>query len=234
MRPFVLWTQQRTASCALFGALLAMAEDKPFAGEPFNGWNDAPLRLKTMKAMVRDGVLIKHLFDLATNEFNVAFAREANEAGYNHVRLMRLDESARLLSLGLAEQSGAWLAGDPKRHDLIEGKMKVGPLRVNDLVQRSLCGRRKWARIEEVVRPLLTIATEHVLAPGSRRLQLMRLLAFLGLDSGKIEKAEAELQDKDQASYRIAHLVPNIAEFREAAAQAQMMIFGQVMWRAQE
>lgn len=217
--PFIIWANQRTASSSLFSALRSLS-NRPWAGdEPFDKGESGPRQFSDirseaeLRAICRDGWLIKHVFDRLPIEFNLTLARISSLAGYRHVRLIRADEAARLLSLGLADQ-GFWRKNSIQK--CLAERRPIAPVRINSLLNRGRVASEQWRKINSLLSNCLYVRSESIMSPISsiRRPALRSLLAFLGLPTERLGEIEDTMFDGAHESSRIAHLVPNIGELR--------------------
>lgn len=152
-RPFIIWTLQRTGGTALAHTLMGLSEHPAAEHEPFNWAQDKPREfwpiveawrasgdrgalLRQLRDVAAHGRLIKHCFELFNMSFNSALLEATANAGYRHVLLLRVDESARLVSKFIAEAQGTWFAdyGREVYAEVEQGRRNLAPIPV-DLIQ---------------------------------------------------------------------------------------------------
>jgi hypothetical protein len=159
-RPFVLWTMQRTGGTALADALMRHSEHPSAEHEPFNwsrdrareSWpiverwiasGDRAGLVADLQGLASNAYLIKHCFELFSASFNVALLEATAGAGYRHILLRRMDETARLVSKFIAEAHGAWFPeyGREVYADVANGDRQLHPIPV-DLI-RAQCAHAR-------------------------------------------------------------------------------------------
>lgn len=134
--PFAIWTMRRTGGTTLTDLLMKLSEYPTIAHEPFNGdrifghvstnWYEHKDEAKTraaLRSMLQARPLLKHCFELHGHRFNALLLSTLQELGYRQILLTREDEVARILSLQLAEATGAWgKAGSERRYAIFQGE----------------------------------------------------------------------------------------------------------------
>jgi hypothetical protein len=221
--PCLIWADPRTGSSALFYAL-ARVIGPPARYEPFQYDGDEPAAwTHVYRDWCRDGdpaalyrvmsqrVLIKHIPEAFDDNFNADLARAAEYHGYRHIRLVRLDTFARLVSRGVAEQLDAW-TGPPG------GVRELAPIDVPHLTATLRLDAARWRAIVPHLTAALTVKTEDLTSEhaGRRRECLTRILRFLEISREHMGAVEDELSRGDQNTSGVARLVPNLGELREA------------------
>jgi hypothetical protein len=222
----LIWADPRTGSSALFNALSRVMGQRS-AYEPFqygshpNQWawiyenwcvDGDPAAL--YRAVGQVG-LIKHIPEAFDDNFNADLARAAEYHGYRHIKLVRVDTFARLLSRGIAEQLDAW---DGPPADI--GPDDIGPLDVPHLISDLRLDGSRWLAIAPHLTAVLTMRTEDFTNPSCRTRHncLARMLRFLELPRESLRALVEHLAAGRQGTSRIAPWVPNLDELRIALA----------------
>jgi hypothetical protein len=228
--PWIIWTEPRTGGTALSAALKAVSEHPAVEDEPFQygehpkqfahiyeAWCETGDTLALSRLLGRH-VLIKHIPEAFDDEFNSELVRAAERHGYRHVRLVRLDIFARLVSRSVAEQLDAWEVS--RARPALANITHLEPLDVPHLLSDFRLGNARWAALQRGITSCLTICTEDVVSRyHDRRHKCLRLLLrFLGLAPGLISDVDAILQNSGQNTESVWHLIPNLRELRTAMA----------------
>jgi hypothetical protein len=230
--PFIIWTEPRTAGTALSAALKSISEhpsveDEPFQygpnpkalGHVYEDWcldgDPAPL----YRVLARR-VLIKHIPEAFDDNFNADLSRAAEYNGYRHIRLVRLDTFARLVSRGVAEQLDAWgTHADARLGDLRPGDLR--PLDVPHLVGDARVDARRWQAVLPHLTAVLNVRTEDLVSRfvSRRHARLRRVLRFLALPPEGLGALDRAMARGGQDTSRVWPLVPNLGELRDALAR---------------
>jgi hypothetical protein len=215
MRPFIVWTLRRTGGTTLSSileqhSLLPTIEHEPFlpgrvfgnvarAHEAKNrtGFRDG------LKQIMADRYPLKHCIDTHPLEFSIDLAKILGDE-YGHVILLRRNESLRLLSLAMAEATGAW------RYDSKNEVQRQIRLPIRKF-------RREYGRCRSLVKALSDVLSDRPttayfedLYEGSMsaRLEaLNRVAQFLKLDSiAEDSDLAARLVEREQSKAARAYL----------------------------
>lgn len=207
-----------------------MLSEHPDAdGEPFDGRNCqfshvpfSPKRDQMLCDIVHKRWTIRHIFYQLPLKFNLAFARVSTAAGYRHIYLCR-DPVARAVSLTIAEQLDTWISSDATDTEL-DRCAHLAPVDVQRAAHLDRRARTMWHLIRPELRHM-ELAYYERLFIGSlehRRRALWRLVQFLNLSPILWHRHRSEidylLMRGGQDSQRLRHLIPNMAELREALA----------------
>jgi len=251
--PFVIWTFRRTGGTTLTDLMMDLSEHPRIDQEPFNWdrclghvsrhWYDThdAARLEAdLDAVLADKPLIKHCHELHPDAFNDALFAAAHRHGYRQLVLDRRDEVGRMLSLELAQMTGAWgKHGSTKRYDRVErGEDVLPPIDIAAaLGHMRLCQARRHAlraRIDAYVpggtdgtgeaAAVTVVLFEDIYAcpieEGRPRVRV--LLQDLGLTrndpAGVRQRITHALRWQGQGSARILPFVPNLDAARDALA----------------
>jgi len=231
--PWIIWTRQRTAGIALSNALLAVDGTRLADSEPFDGsvevrrFSYVPklgrrARGDALRQICREGWCLKHCYDRLSLSFNLELAEATNRAGYRHVHLVRRNELARLISLGVAENEVTWLAKSELTvaafREIRSGQRKMKPLDVVSLVERSKLADFTWGQIGPHLSRCKTVWTEEVVSPSAsqRHAALSELLIHLGMPPVALAVVEDKLKDSGQDTFSLWSFVPNIDALRRA------------------
>lgn len=199
LRPFVIWTLQRTGGTNLTRQLVRLSGLPRTEHEPFNegrayghvtaAWRkdrDALAMGAAMQEIAAEHQVIKHCVEMVPPEINGGLALATAAAGYQHVFLYRRQPKGRLLSLHYARVSGIWGNRMKTGQPPTEEELRRHPLPVNELVERERRGMRALQRVwdglvEMGVHPL-AIAYEDLYQSTPARSQhvLQRLFDELG------------------------------------------------------
>lgn len=229
--PWIIWADPRTGGTALSAALKAISPHPAVEDEPFQ-YGPHPKQLAHVyEAWCRDGdpghvydalkhrALIKHIPEAFDDGFNAHLARAAEFHGYRHVRILRCDTFAQLVSRGIAEQLNAWAAKDGRRL-LAMRTAPLKPLDVGLLIANYRLGNVRWRNVLPEIGTLLTIRTEDFTSRNRERRHdcLRKLLRYLGEPPAALAIVDQALQDSGQESDAAWKLVPNLSELRLALA----------------
>ena len=110
MKPFIIWTLQRTGGTSLRVFLEHALGGVQVLAEPFNindecgwvtkGWDQRKNQNETQNSLavaLKEKPLMKHTFELRLNGFNLELLNAAISLEYQHIFLGRRDEVARIL-----------------------------------------------------------------------------------------------------------------------------------------
>src|SRR5580700_3582495 len=155
--PFILWTLQRTGGTNLFNLLVEMSTHTAAEHEPFNFDRRQPRQFAkvyldwrntrdvgALHAICAKRVLIKHVYEWFDDDFNTSLSMAADKYAYRHVHLLRRDSVARLISKGVAEESGVWYPPDAEKifPQVLKGQRQI-KLDVPYLVRKHDLAERK-------------------------------------------------------------------------------------------
>jgi hypothetical protein len=235
MAPFLIWTLRRTGGTALTALLTECSGLQAWQDEAFNldrehGAIARAYELSGNAAALEaalDGVLsqrrvLKHSLETVAWPVSRALLHRSLALGYRHVLLLRLNETQRLLSLLLAELTGAWSAQDAQTRyrELAEGRLTLPPA---DLAVVRHYVNASAAVLGRMMRALLVAGVDYhpvfyeelfTGAEEQRREQFNALLAHLGLPPRAPDDAAVghALMELDQRTRRIYHFLPNLTE----------------------
>lgn len=160
LRPFVIWTLQRTGGTNLTRQLVRLSGLPRTEHEPFNegrayghvtaAWRkdrDALAMGAAMQEIAAEHQVIKHCVEMVPPEINGGLALATAAAGYQHVFLYRRQPKGRLLSLHYARVSGIWGNRMKTGQPPTEEELRRHPLPVNELVERERRGMRALQRV---------------------------------------------------------------------------------------
>ncbi|HEU0223726.1 MAG TPA: hypothetical protein VFR34_16155 [Paracoccaceae bacterium] len=234
-RPILIWTFRRSGGTSLARLLFAHAATPHWQDEALNPDRElgavtrafretgdaAALEAALATSMVA-GKSLKHCLDTVPFPVSSRLLRAAG--GHAHMLLLRLGEADRLISLALAQQTGAW--GRAEASGLQE-RLRSGALRLAPLERKTIReqGTRDAATLGRFLRlafarrlPLATVFFEDLFTgEAAARIAAYRGLAeSLGLDLEGLPEAvlKRHLFDAAQESPAIADFVPNIDEIR--------------------
>ena len=121
VRPFIIWTLQRTGGTNLTQQLTVRSGLPGTEHEPFNQgrifghvteqWlkdRDPDQLQRAVESVCQRGVIIKHCVETVPWEITEALVRASVRAGYRHLFLYRKNALDRLLSLHFAQKTGVW------------------------------------------------------------------------------------------------------------------------------
>ncbi|WP_374675092.1 hypothetical protein [Ideonella sp.] len=199
VRPFVIWTLQRTGGTNLTRQLVRLSGLPRTEHEPFNegrayghvtaAWRkdrDALAMGAAMQEIAAEHQVIKHCVEMVPPEINGGLALATAAAGYQHVFLYRRQPKGRLLSLHYARVSGIWGNRMKTGQPPTEEELRRHPLPVPELVERERRGmralQRVWDGLVEMGAHPLAIAYEDLYQSPPARSQhvLQRLFDELG------------------------------------------------------
>jgi len=245
--PFFIWTMQRTGGTALTDLLMEMSEHKSADHEPFNWARAKPRQFwpiteawqktknvatltRSLRALFADKYLIKHCYEIHTDDFNQFLMEASARVSYRHIILYRRDEYARLISKYIAESHGTWFKDYAERvfDEVAEGRRKLGSLPVDKMVAHYMRCRNATEFIRSGLTRLGVDFKEiyyEDLYSGDAETRLKHvhdLLDFLGFTAADIEKHAALIDQKifhsGQNTGGVARFVPNLDQVREALA----------------
>lgn len=231
--PYVIWTMRRTGGTTLATLLSTLTEHPGVPHEPFN--TDRKFghvtqaflenrNKKQLRAALQEGLaqrpVIKHCHELIGPVFNATLMQVTTELGYRHIVLDRRRETDRIISLELAQLTGAWGSDAAKKiYPAIEtGEVMLEPMNLKHAVhQLHLCHQRRLelAKLMRKLRPApFVVYFEDVYTdPDAGRALIARLLAFLGIapeDHAEYDQlVEDALLLRGQNTARIVQAVPN-------------------------
>lgn len=247
--PFLIWTFRRTGGTTLTDLMMDLSEHPRADQEAFNWdrcygavskhWFDTrdEARLTAdLDAVLAGKPLIKHCHELHHDGFNEALFFAAQRHGYRQMVLDRSDEVGRILSLELAQMTGAWgKHGSGERYARIErGEAVLPPIDIAEAIgHMRLCHDRRLklkALLARAVRPVRVVLFETLYGPIEQGRPVIRsILQNFGLiddrDPLEIRKRITEaLRFRGQDSARMLPFVPNIDAARAAlTAEAETL-----------
>jgi LPS sulfotransferase NodH len=236
LKPFIIWTLQRTGGTNLTQRLVELSGLPSTQHEPFNlgrihgeitqAWMDTHDEAALMRAMLgvaTQGAIIKHCLEMVPWEVTRALARATVQAGYRHLFLYREQARNRLLSLHFAQKTGVWgpnmRKGDIPEEDLREVIPIERMLRHEEMCVTHL-GQTWRFLIEQGARPMaLSYEALYRAERDAAERRLQPLLEMLGL-SRSPQKDHAFVQEVlgkgDQGTRDKYDVIPGIAELEEA------------------
>lgn len=239
--PFVIWTFRRTGGTTLTDLMMDLSEHPRTDQEPFNWdrsfgavskhWYDThdAARLEAdLDAVLQDTPLIKHCHELHPDGFNDALFAAAHRHGYRQLVLDRRDEVGRMLSLELAQMTGAWgKHGSAERYARVErGEDVLPPIDIAAAIgHMRLCQARRHAlraRIDAagLAVPVVLFEDLYACPIEEGRPRVRAILQDLGLTrkdpAGVRQRITHALRWQGQGSARILPFVPNLAAARDA------------------
>ncbi len=245
--PFFIWTMQRTGGTALTDLLMEMSEHKSADHEPFNWARSKPRQFwpiaeawqktrnvatltRSLRSVFADKYLIKHCYEIHTDDFNQFLMEASARVSYRHIILYRRDEYARLISKYIAESQGTWFKDYAERvfGDVAGGRRKLVSLPTDKMVAHYM----RCRNATEFIRTGLTrlgvnfkeIYYEDLYSGDAetRMKHVHELLDFLGFTAADIERHAALIDQKifhsGQNTSGVARFVPNLDQVREALA----------------
>lgn len=243
---------RRTGGTTLATLLHVLSEHPGVQHEPFNTdrayghvtrafieHRDVRQLAAALRETLAHRPVIKHCHELIGPAFNATLMQVTRELGYRHIVLDRRNETDRIISLELAQLTGAW-GGDVARkvYPAIEaGEVVLEPMNLEHARhQLQLCRtrRQELARLlaKAVPAPFVVYFEDVYTDAQAGRALIERLLAFLGIDPGAHETYDALVEDallrRGQNSARIVQAVPNIAQVQaelEAMQRRQRPVF---------
>jgi hypothetical protein len=223
--PFLLWCRQRTGSISLFYSMTSVSEHEAAQPEPFDRDIDKDRQFSAIRRMSqweRDralreicdkGYLIKHCYENLPEDFNHALAEISTRAGYRHVHLRRRDETARLISKGIAEQYATWVPGDwtTARFEELTRRGQIQPLDVAALKTYHDVSEARWAALAGLLRAYEVSFEDLFSRPKPT---LSRLAAYIGVPQSSVGTMLSNLGN-GQNTAGIWKLIPNVEELRK-------------------
>lgn len=236
VRPFIIWTLQRTGGTNLAQALFTSSGGQGLH-EPFNAdrvyadvnkrWSqtqDAAALAKALDEICDTGVRIKHCVEMVAPELNVALARAAQQRGYGHVFLFRRRSVDRLLSLHFAQKTGIW--GKKVRGKTDPNKALSEPIPVEKLIaHQRRCDQQLTIVYQELLalgaKPMLVAFEDVYMTPGEEpRQRISQLLDNLGIElQGREQFIHNVLTGGDQGTRGKYDLFPRRNELEEKCNQ---------------
>lgn len=238
--PFVIWTMRRTGGTTFTSLLTTLSEHSGVQHEPFNpdrkfghitkAWiahKDTNLLMNGLDQVLAERPLIKHCYELVPEAVNLALIKATSERGYRHIVLDREAEVDRIISLELAQVTGAWGAEDATRiyAEIETGTRVLDPINVGQACEHmiSCADLRRWlaSQFDATLHTPLLVYFEEIYGDfemGRRTVE--EVLKCLGIIPGAHPRYEAllleALTEKAQNSHSIAHAVPNMDDLRSA------------------
>ena len=231
--PYVIWTMRRTGGTTLASLLSTLSEHPSIQHEPFNaervlGHVSDAFRQSSDEEQLRAALqyclakrpVIKHCYELMSPRFNAILMEVSTGLGYRHIVLDRRNEPDRILSLELAQLTGAW-GGDAakKIYPAIEaGEVSLEPIdakRALHQMRLSYTRRQELAAMiaNTALAPFVVYFEDVYTDPQAGRDLIERLLAFLGIEpqthAGYEKLITDALSRRGQNSGRILQAVPN-------------------------
>jgi hypothetical protein len=233
--PFILWTLQRTGGTNLFNLLVEMSTHSAAEHEPFNFDRRQPRQfakvyldwrnnrdVSALHEICAKRVLIKHVYEWFDNDFNSALSMAADKYSYRHVHLLRRDSVARLISKGVAEESGAWYPDYAQRifPEVLKGQRQI-KLDVGYLVRKHEIAERKRSNVTRMHRArqrYFTVFYED-LYMGSiddRMAALTALTTFLHIDRNRLDDYQSVIDTYlINGGQNTSAMLPHIAGIEE-------------------
>lgn len=232
--PVVIWTFRRTGGTTLSLLLFGCSSFPRWPGEPFN--TDRALGYITrtfietrdtnrVHADIAEALKqkhnLKHCLDTVPYEVSSSLLQQSTAAGYRHLVLLRRNEVRRLLSLFLAQQTGAFDKRKARKRyeEIRSGQLKLKPIEMKALDFRldqdaMLLGRLMRLLLANQI-PHQQIFYEDLYAGTfeERKGLFVNLMTGLGMtrvpDDEVLRKA---LMDSHQASSSVYEYIPNLAQ----------------------
>jgi hypothetical protein len=207
MKPFVIWTLQRTGGTNLTQRLVERSSHPSIEHEPLNigrvmgavteNWlrsKDRAALNQAMTGLCARSVNIKHCVELVPWEVTEALVEASIAAGYHHLLLYRRQPLARLLSLHFAKVSGIWGPGH-KNRPAESSDAAVARLPIPSLAQHEArCAstlQRVWDTLAAESPSVLALAFEDIYV-SPRPQAAWRLASLLGA----LQLSDDPLRDK--------------------------------------
>lgn len=150
--PYLILTLRRTGGTSLMSFMTSVSTFPKVEHEPFNrGRVWSPIRERFQATQdekaLRDDILkateqrpnIKHCLEVVPLRITRTLIEVCRERGYKFFVLTRRNEADRLISLAIAQATGAWGPQVAKRvyPTIISGELKVPPLVVRDSLEQA-------------------------------------------------------------------------------------------------
>lgn len=245
--PYVIWTMRRTGGTTLATLLNLLSEHPGIQHEPFNAERklghiyqsfEKTGDVAQLRAALNEGLahrpVIKHCYELMNNAFNKVLMQVTTALGYRHIVLDRRSETDRVISLALAQLTGAW-GGDAaqKLYPAIEaGEVVLGRMDMDHATyQMRLCHtrRKELAAMTKRAAPApFVVYFEDVYSdPAAGRALVARLLAYLGIRPGNYPQYETLLEDALlRRGQNTARIIPAVPGFEADKARLAAMEAG--------
>jgi LPS sulfotransferase NodH len=232
VRPFIIWTLQRTGGTNLAQALFTSNGGQGLH-EPFNAdrvyadvnkrWlqtHDAAALEMALDKICDTGMRIKHCVEMVAPELNLALARASQQRGYGHVFLFRRRSVDRLLSLHFAQKTGIW--GKKLKGKTDPNKALSEPIPVEKLIaHQRRCDEQLTIVYQELLalgaQPMLVAFEDVYMTPGEApRQRIGQLLDELGIEPpGREQFIHNVLTGGDQGTRGKYDLFPRRNELEE-------------------
>jgi hypothetical protein len=233
---------RRTGGTTAAALLATLSEHPGVPHEPFNPerrfgdvtkhWHahkDVAALNENMAQVLAPRPVIKHCYELVAPEVNRALIEVSSALGYRHIILDRDAEVDSVLSLELAQITGAWGSKDAKRiyREIEEGVRECDPINIpRALHQLHICQNRRLELAALLTAqehaPFVVYFEEMYSDPDAGRKRIGQLLDFLKIspdDPVEYNKLLTNaLLHQGQNSARIMAAVPNI---KDAHAQLE-------------
>jgi hypothetical protein len=220
---WIIWSEPRTAGTTFSAALKAVSRRPSAPDEPFQYGARPNIWAWIYEAWCVDGdpaalyralstgACFKHIPEAFDDNFNADLARAAEYHGYRHIKLVRCNTFARLVSRGVAEQLDAWSGPSASTREL-------APMDVPHLIEDLRLGAARWRAVVPWLTAVLVVKTEDVTSEhaGRRHECLARVLRFLGIPRKQMRVLDERLARGPQNTSLIASRVPNLGELRRA------------------
>ncbi len=219
--PFIIWTEPRTAGTTLSAALKSVSEHPSVQDEPFekmcelahvyerwlNDRDPAPV-----DRVFGRHVVMKHISEHFDEGFEITLARAAERHGYRHIRLVRANRFAQLVSLGVAAQTREWRRLASVDH--------AEPINVPAVIGDAKACSARWRAVSQHISACLLVRTEDVTSRDRERRHgcLRQLLRFLELPPERLGALDHILGQGGQGTERVWPLIPNLGALRAAIA----------------
>jgi hypothetical protein len=195
MKPFIIWTLQRTGGTNLTQRLVDRSSHPGIEHEPLNigramgavteQWlrsKDRAALTGAMTGLCARGVNIKHCVELVPREVTESLIDASIAAGYHHLVLYRRQPLGRLLSLHFAKVSGIWGPGQKEQPAEVADPASAS-LPIASLVQHETrCAaalQKVWNTLIAQSPSVLAVAFEDIYA-CARPQAAARLACLLG------------------------------------------------------
>ncbi|MEM1431951.1 MAG: hypothetical protein AAGG09_21040 [Pseudomonadota bacterium] len=249
-RPFVIWTLRRTGGSTLVSLLRERVGAHRLLAEPFNpnrefselttsfkATQDKAALLSGIRAALDGSVSLKQCIDVLPFDVHDALLQVTRDLGYRSLVLDRRDDSARVLSLLLAQQTKAWGRASARDiyPDIASGARALKPFnlrRLETLLHRGRARREGLCRLFSaagLAPPVVFYEDLYDCRGGSPTdaagpALALRLLRHLGAASDEGDALDGWLHERlggsAQHSQTLYAQVPNIAEARRALSAA--------------
>lgn len=234
-RPFIIYTLRRTGGTSLSAFMERISNFTSIQHEPFN----KDRRWASVSAAVKDGLdpdalrrklrellnvrpNIKHAVEVVPMAITRALIDVCAELGYSQIVLHRRAEKDRLMSLYLAEATGAW---GPKEAAVLYPKLRAGEIIPNPIDLTRVADRAQLdaARLGETLMTLRgrgvdfgwLLFEEIYASPAATVKAALAVAARMGLDlTGTDDRLSVFSASSGQGTAEAMTLVPQSAEVK--------------------